>query len=97
MKKSVLHFTPNQGLGATKQATREHGASRNFLQLSLWETPPPIEDIPFKKRIMPQISSIAGLPPTQPNRYRVKLGDAILGEYLPINEALSLANDGGER
>lgn len=47
-----------------------------------------------KKSPKPQIASIAGLPITHPNRYRVMLGNQILGEYLAIDEALLLAKRG---
>jgi len=38
-----------------------------------------------------QITSIAGLPPTTRERYRVLLGDEILGDFLNLNEAIELA------
>lgn len=77
-------------------------------QLSLFDENPPQNLTPpqrrnktegglFKKRQKAQISSIAGLPITHPNRYRVKLGDEILGEYLAIDEALSLAKTGSSK
>jgi len=49
-----------------------------------------------KKQQKPQISSISGISPKQRNRYRVMVGEQILGERLTIDEALKLAK-GGER
>jgi hypothetical protein len=43
----------------------------------------------------PQISSIPGLSPKERRRYRVMLGDVILGDLLTIDEALELVRGGG--
>jgi hypothetical protein len=40
----------------------------------------------------PQISSIAGIPPKERHRYRVTLGDKVLGDFLTLDEAIALAN-----
>lgn len=40
----------------------------------------------------PQISSIPGIAPKERCRYRVTLGDQILGDFLTIDEAIALAN-----
>ena len=44
----------------------------------------------------PQISSIPGIPPREQHRYQVKLGNAVLGNFLTIDQALELAKQGGE-
>lgn len=46
----------------------------------------------LKKRQKPQISSVPGVSPKDPKRYRVKLGDEILGDKLTLDEALHLIN-----
>jgi hypothetical protein len=43
----------------------------------------------------PQISSVPEISPRERNRYRVLLGDRILGDRLTIDEALKLAKGGG--
>jgi hypothetical protein len=52
------------------------------------------QKITFQKRQKPQIVSIPGIPPREPNRYRVILGEQILGERLALDEALALAKRG---
>lgn len=47
-------------------------------------------------RHKPQISSIPGISPKQRDRYRVTLGNQVLGNFLTIDEALKLAKQGGE-
>jgi hypothetical protein len=42
----------------------------------------------------PQIVSIPGISPKQRDRYRVMLGDDILGDRLTLDEALKLAKRG---
>ena len=87
MNFSVPHSTPNEGLSATRQATRELGDSQKFLdnldpskQLTIWESPqsPVASAKLFCQK--PQISSIPGISPKEPHRYRVMLGDGILGD-----------------
>ena len=46
------------------------------------------------KRHKPQISSILGVSPRERDRYRVVLGDRILGDRLNLDEALKLAKGG---
>jgi hypothetical protein len=46
-------------------------------------------------RHKPQIVSIPGISPKERNRYRVTLGDQVLGEKLSINEAVEMAKRGG--
>jgi hypothetical protein len=43
-------------------------------------------------RQKPQIISIPGISTKERNRYRVTLGDRILGDQLAIDDALKLAN-----
>lgn len=45
---------------------------------------------PTGKRHKPQISSIPGIPPKQRDRYRVMLGDVVLGDRLTLDEAVVL-------
>jgi hypothetical protein len=45
-------------------------------------------------RQKPQISSIPGVSPKQRDRYRVVLGDRILGDRLSIDQAIALAKGG---
>ena len=44
------------------------------------------------KRHKPQISSIPGISPNQRDRYRVVLGDEVLGDRLTLDKAILLAN-----
>jgi hypothetical protein len=46
------------------------------------------------KRHKPQISSISGISVKQRDRYRVVLGDEILGDFLSSDEAIALARRG---
>jgi hypothetical protein len=39
-----------------------------------------------------QISSIPGIPPKQRDRYRLLLGNQVLGDRLTLDEAIALAN-----
>ncbi len=39
-----------------------------------------------------QISSVSGISPRERHRYRVTIGDAVLGDFLTLDEALKLAN-----
>jgi len=50
--------------------------------------------IPLELPQKPQISSISGISPKEPHRYRVMLGGEILGERLTLDEALKLAKGG---
>jgi hypothetical protein len=50
--------------------------------------------LPLELPQKPQISSISGILPTERNRYRVVLGNRILGERLTFDEALELAKGG---
>jgi hypothetical protein len=99
--------TPNQGLSATSQATRELGDSQKFLdkrdasrlspkskQLSIWESPQ--SPVPSAKlfRQKPQILSIPGVSPKERHRYQVTLGGQVLGDHLSIDEALLLVKEG---
>ena len=45
-------------------------------------------------RHKPQISSIPGISPKQRDRYRVMLGDEILGDFLTLDEAVILTKGG---
>jgi hypothetical protein len=109
MNFSVPHSTPNQGLSATSQATRELGDSQKFLdkrdasrlsrkvkQLTLWESPqnPVPEAELFRHK--PQIVSIPGVCPKERSRYRVVLGTEVLGDRLTMDEALLLAKGGAK-
>jgi hypothetical protein len=47
------------------------------------------------RRHKPQISSIPGISSKESKRYRVMLGDQVLGNGLTANEALQLAKEGG--
>jgi hypothetical protein len=60
-----------------------------YEQLNLFDN-----GFPFKQK--PQISSVKGSSPYQKNRYQVTLGDRVLGSRLNIDEAVELANQGGE-
>jgi hypothetical protein len=66
--------------------------SRKAEQLTIWKTPQ--NPAPSAKlfRQKPQIVSISGIPPKEPHRYRVMLGDEILGTHLTLDEAIALAN-----
>ena len=44
----------------------------------------------------PQICSVPGVCPKQRNRYRVLMGDRILGDRLTLDEALLLAKGGAK-
>jgi hypothetical protein len=68
------------------QSTRR---SPQYHQLNLFDT-----GFPFKQK--PQRSSVKGSSPYQKNRYQVTLGDRVLGSRLNIDEAVELANQGGE-
>jgi hypothetical protein len=48
----------------------------------------------LKKQQKPQISSIPGIPPKERNRYRVILGDRVLGNQLNLEQAVALAKRG---
>jgi hypothetical protein len=105
MNFSVPHSTPNQGLSATSQATRELGDSQKFLekrdasrlsgkaeQLTIWKTPQnPAPSVKLFRQ-KPQIVSISRISPKERDRYRVILGSEILGDRLTIDEAIALAN-----
>jgi hypothetical protein len=98
MNISSDHCTPNQGLGATKQATRESGASRkNFevIQLTLWKSPQSAESLLSQKRQKRQILSVPGTSPQKRNRYRVIFQGQILGNKLSIDKAVALTKRGG--
>jgi hypothetical protein len=60
-------------------------------QLTLWESPqkPAAETKLFSEK--PQIVSIPGVPPKEQHRYRVTLGNQILGDRLTLDQALALA------
>jgi hypothetical protein len=49
-----------------------------------------------KKKQKPQICSIPGVSPKQRDRYRVVLGDRILGDFLTLDEALLLTKGGAK-
>jgi hypothetical protein len=81
MNFSVPHSTPNEGLSATRQATRELGDSQKFLdnldsskQLTIWESPqsPVASARLFCQKL--QISSIPGISPKE------LLGGQVLGD-----------------
>jgi hypothetical protein len=44
----------------------------------------------------PQISSIPGISAKRRDRYRVTLGDHVLGDFLTFDEALQLARGGAK-
>lgn len=50
------------------------------------------EGFALQKRQKPQISSIPGISPRIRNRYRVVLGDEVLGTELDLDAALQLAD-----
>lgn len=92
-------------LGGSQVFSQKRGATRLSPQpelplLALLESP----QSPAEKRGgtrlsqpswgKPQIQSCPGVPMRQRDRYRVVLGDEILGEKLTIDEALSLAKRG---
>jgi len=47
-------------------------------------------------RHKPQISSIPGISPKQRDRYRVVLGDQVLGDRLTLDEAIALTKEGAK-
>ena len=49
-----------------------------------------------KKKRKAQIASVPGISPKERDRYRVVMGDRILGDRLTLDEALKLAK-GGKR
>jgi hypothetical protein len=52
-----------------------------------------LELFTFKgKRHKPQISSVPGISPKQRDRYRVLVGNVVLGDRLTLDEAIALAN-----
>jgi hypothetical protein len=55
-----------------------------------------LELFPSSKQQKPQIASIPGVSPRERNRYRVVLGNGILGDRLSIDEAINLAKRGGQ-
>jgi hypothetical protein len=50
----------------------------------------------FLKTQTPQIESIPGIPAKEQKRYRVMVGDEILGTHLTIDQALELAAKRGK-
>jgi hypothetical protein len=97
MNFSVDHSTPKDCLSATSQAGRESGDSRKKLlsrQLTLWESSqkPASQSELFSRK--PQISSIPGISPRERNRYRVTLGDKVIGDRLDLDEAIKVAKFG---
>lgn len=68
--------------------------SKKPKQLTLWESPQ--IPVPSAKlfRHKPQISSIPGISLKQRDRYRVMLGDEVMGDHLILDEALKLAKGG---
>jgi hypothetical protein len=105
MNISVPHSTPNRGLSATSQATRELWDSQGFLdnrdasrlspkQLNLWEPQQsPVPEVGLFRH-KPQIVSTPGICPKERCRYRVVLGGEVLGDRLTLDEALKLAKGG---
>lgn len=69
----------------SKTSIANYGKSHHnpYQQLELFPLP--------KKRQKPQISSIPGVSPKERDRYRVMIGDRILGDKLTLDEALKLA------
>lgn len=65
----------------------KHYTTQLSIFVEFTKTPPPL----FKKRGKPQVSSIPGISPQEPHRYRVTLGEEILGDRLTIAETLKLA------
>ncbi len=59
-------------------------------QLELFAAP----DTGLCLKVKPQISSIPEISPKERRRYRVKLGDKILGDRLTLDEALKIAKRG---
>jgi hypothetical protein len=66
-----------------------------YNQPTLWATAPDLQQLclPPKK---PQIVSIPGISPKRRDRYRVMIGERILGDNLSLDEALILAKRGGK-
>jgi hypothetical protein len=84
---SCIDHTPNGNLSATRQTTRELGDSQNFLdsrnpskELTIWESPRTPAPSAKLFRHKPQISSIPGISPKEPHRYRVMIGSQALGD-----------------
>lgn len=71
---------------AHQGTSAQYEASQFFQQLELFSLHP--------KRQKAQISSIPGASPKNRHRYRVTLGDRILGDRLTLDEALELARRG---
>ncbi len=67
--------------------------SHSQLSLRLAPQKPAAEAQLFRQK--PQISSIPGVSPRERHRYRVKIGNEILGDQLPLEQSLELA--GGVR
>jgi hypothetical protein len=57
-----------------------------------------LELFPFtNKHQKAQITSVPGISPKERNRYRVKLGSAIWGDRLTLDEALRIAKGGHQQ
>jgi hypothetical protein len=71
-----------------RQSRQSDGQSPQ--QLELFAAP----DTGLCLKVKPQIPSIPGISPKERRRYRVKLGDKVLGDRLTLDEALQLAKQG---
>ena len=64
--------------------------SNNYSHYLLLPPAPPQNSKLFRQK--PQIATISGVSPKKRNRYRVVLGDEVLGAQLTIEQAIALAN-----
>jgi hypothetical protein len=65
---------------------------RKAEQLTIWKTPQnPAPSVKLFRQ-KPQIVSISGISPKERHRYRVILGNEVLGDRLTLDEAIALAN-----
>lgn len=71
---------------------RETGNPQLSLPLETPQHKP--EEFALQKCSKPQISSTPGIPPKEKHRYRVSLGNRILGDRLTLDEAIALAKRG---
>ncbi len=72
---------------------REEGNFPHQLSLPLVAPQKPAQQAELFSR-KPQISSIPGASPKEKNRYRVTLGDEVIGNRLDLDEAIKVAKFG---
>jgi hypothetical protein len=72
---------------------REEGNFPEQLSLQLVAPQKPASQSELFSR-KPQISSIPGISPRERNRYRVTLGDEVIGDRLDLDEALKVTKFG---